>query len=196
MASNLQQQQHRAIVHQNASAAQAEDTSTVDFEHQPKFTAEDDKRDLQSLTINDLVRLQADLTGMTAAGVPGEALGSQIQQDTAQLLASLDEELAKLPSDSAASYYQAVKKCPLEVSTERRLAFLECDANNATLAAKRLAGHWELRLEFLGPEKCYLPMVLAGAMAEEMVNIATRKVHRLLPCADAAGRGIIYMRIM
>ena len=165
--------------HQQQQAQDETSTCTVDFEHQPKFTAEDDKRDLQSLTIDDLVRLKSDLTGMKIDVTQGAATVQNqrhpaMSQENAALLASLDQEISKLPTESTSSYYQAVKRCPLEVSAERRLAFLECDANNATLAAKRLARYWDIRLELFGPEKCYQPMILAGAMAGEMVTTSPR----------------------
>ena len=107
------------------------------------------------------------------------------------LLKSLDEELLKLPVEDTDIYYEALIKCPEEISPDRRLAFLNYDGNPAR-AAKRLANYWDFRHEVFGPSRCFLPMTLAGAMQDEVLPMAQRAVYQLLPATDAAGRAILY----
>ena len=187
-----------------ASADNVDELPDVPLELLPKFTEQDATRDLATLTINDIVKLQADLTGMQAvtAGMSGLSVGGGTHalsgssgmnaavQDS-QLLQALDNEILKLPSSATAAYRQALAKCPGEVSVERRKAFLHCEDGNPSLAAQRLARYWDFRLEMFGPDKCFLPMTLTGAMADEMMPMAERRVFQLLPCKDKGGRSII-----
>ena len=171
----------------------------------PKFTDQDAKRDLATLTINDIVKLQADLTGMQAvtSGMSGLNIGGTSLSGTNglnpaqsnQLLEALDQEISKLPHSATDAYRQALAKCPGEVSSERRKHFLECEEGNPSLAARRLAKYWQSRLKTFGSDKCFLPMTLTGAMADELMPVADRRVYQLLPCTDGAGRAIVYARI-
>eukprot|EP00804_Cyclotella_cryptica_P010922 CCRYP_018969-RB/>CCRYP_018969-RB protein AED:0.18 eAED:0.18 QI:628/1/1/1/1/1/5/1207/438 len=62
---------------------------------------------------------------------------------------------------------------------------------NLQLASQRLARYWEARLKLFGPDNCFLPMTLTGAMRDsiEAVNLG---YLTLLPCTDKAGRPIMY----
>jgi len=187
------------------ASAHAEDhAQDVPLESLPKYTEEDAKRDIASLTIHDLVALQSDLTGMQVmtAGMSGLALGGDSAVNSAAApaahhtdLTALDEEIAKLPPSATDAYRKALIKCPGEVSDERRKDFLECEEGNPSLAAQRLAKYWEFRLEYFGPDKCFLPMTLTGAMADEMMPMAERRIYQLLPCTDNSGRAIMILRL-
>mmetsp|Transcript_17202 Transcript_17202/g.38056 ORF Transcript_17202/g.38056 Transcript_17202/m.38056 type:complete len:639 (-) Transcript_17202:284-2200(-) len=112
---------------------------------------------------------------------------------TVAALSRLNEEMAKLPSSQTAAYHQAVTKCPDLVSDERRTAFLECENYDAKLAAERLARCWEVRLELFGPDRCFLPMTLDGAMKDEATNMLQWRIWQPLPVTDTAGRALIYI---
>ena len=108
------------------------------------------------------------------------------------LLKFLDEELLKLPVEDTDIYYEALIKCPEEISPDRRLAFLNYEDGNPARAAKRLANYWDFRHEVFGPSRCFLPMTLAGAMQDEVLPMSQMRVAQLLPTTDEAGRSIIY----
>lgn len=116
----------------------------------------------------------------------------KLTQEELSLLKSLDEELLKLPVEDTDIYYEALIKCPDEISAERRLAFLDYEDGNPARAAKRLANYWDFRHEVFGHARCFLPMTLAGAMQDEVLPMAQRAVYQLLPATDASGRAILY----
>ena len=181
------------------------DLPDVPLEMLPKFTDQDAKRDLATLTINDIVKLQADLTGMQAgtSGMSGLNIGGSSlpgvnglnPAQSNQLLQALDREIMKLPPSATDAYRQALAKCPDEVSAEWRKVFLEGEEGNPSLAARRMAKYWQFRLDTFGPDKCFLPMTLTAAMADELMPMADRRVYQLLPCTDGAGRAIVYLRL-
>ena len=142
-------------------------------ELQPKFTAQDEQRELATLTIEELTKLQSDLTGIKAItngfsglGLGGEANAGEINvygcestgasppapisTDDNLLLAALDQHMTTLPVQSTAAYFMATIKCPGEVSSERKLSFLQCEENSVPLAAERLALYWQYRLDGFG----------------------------------------------
>ena len=184
-----------------------DDLPDVPLEMLPKFTDQDARRDLATLTIDDIVKLQADLTGMqtVTSGMSGLNIGgtslsgvneiNATGQQSNQLLEALDREIMKLPPSATDAYRQALAKCPGEVSVERRKLFLECEEGNPFLAAQRITKYWRFRLDTFGSDKSFLPMTLTGAMADELMPMADRRVVQLLPCTDGAGRAIIYMRL-
>lgn len=191
------------------------DSDEPPVELQPKFTDQDEQRELASLNIAELMKLQSDLTGMQAItnGMSGLGVGSAVGSGGVSLnvyngdnsssvaltthdhmrLAALDEHMGALPPESTAAYFKATVLCPDEVSKKRRLLFLQCEEWNIQLAALRLALYWQFRLENFGEDKCFLPMTLAGAMNGEVLNMADSRVFQLLPNTDAAGRAIIYL---
>ena len=58
--------------------------------------------------------------------------------------------------------------------------------------AEALARHWQLRYDFFGPDRCFLPMTLNGAMQDEVDNLVNRCIVQLLPVPDKSGRHIVY----
>jgi len=188
-------------------------------ELQPKFTVQDEQRDLATLTIQELIKLQSDLTGIQAItkGFSGLGLGgdsgginvyggettagpdasppSPLSANDNSLLATLDQHMTTLPAQSTAAYFMATTICPDQVSNERKLLFLECEESSITLAAERLALYWQYRLDGFGEDRCFEPMTLARAMRGEVVNMAKSGIFQLMPKTDAAGRAIIYVII-
>ena len=193
------------------------------LELQPKFTEQDAQRELATLTIQELTELQKDLTGIqaitngfTGLGLGGDANTGEINVYGGEstgglglgpsppapvsayddlLLAALDRHMMTLPTQSTAAYFMATTKCPDEISNERKLLFLQCEENSIPLAAERLALYWQYRLDGFGEHRCFEPMTLAGAMKDEVINMAKSGFYQLMPNTDAAGRAIIYARI-
>ena len=141
------------------------------LELQPKFTVQDAQREVATLTIKELTELQRDLTGIQTItnGFSGLGLGgvngginvyggestgasppTPISTDDNLLLAALDQHMTTLPVQSTAAYFMATIKCPGEVSSERKLSFLQCEENSVPLAAERLALYWQYRLDGFG----------------------------------------------
>ena len=175
------------------------------LELQPKFTEQDDMRDLASLTVQDLVKLQADLTGMQhglgavttslSSSTDARATTTALVPSDHILLGALDNEIAKLPASTTMVYRQALVQCPGEVNAMRRKRFLICEDGDPVAAATRMTNYWNFRMDLFGPDKCFLPMTLTGAMADEMIPMAERRVFQLLPCADKAGRAIFLFQL-
>ena len=174
----------------------ADDDGNVALELETPYTKQDEERDLATLSIPEIMKLQGDLSGLTA-DLSGMTLCSSsssppLPSSLKSLLSSLDEEMRKLPSADTVAYHQAVSNCPDQVSPRRRMMFIECEENNVPLAARRLALHWRLRLDLFGPSRAFLPMTLSGAMQDEIEHIVKRPINQLLPETDASGRAIIY----
>mmetsp|Transcript_4250 Transcript_4250/g.10123 ORF Transcript_4250/g.10123 Transcript_4250/m.10123 type:complete len:562 (+) Transcript_4250:83-1768(+) len=196
-----------------------DDQDELPLEQQPIFTEQDEQRELATLTIQELTKLQSDLTGIQAItngfsglGLGGDTGGINVysgestvgsgpsspaptSMNNRLLLAALDQHMMTLPAQSTAAYFRATAKCPDEVSNERKLLFLECDENNIPLAAQRLALYWQYRLDGFGEERCFEPMTLAGAMRDEVVTMVKSGIFQLMPNTDASGRAIIYTRM-
>ena len=212
--------QHASGAHRNDDD-DGDDGRVIDelpLELQPKFTEQDEQRELATLTIQDLTELQSDLTGIQTItnGFSGLGLGGDTSEinvyggestvgpdlsppaplttDDYSRLAALDQHMGTLPAQSTAAYFRALINCPNEVSNERKLLFLRCEENNIPLAAQRLALYWQYRLDGFGEDRCFEPMTLAGAMRDEVVNMAKSGFFQLMPNTDAAGRAIICCR--
>ena len=192
------------------------------LEMQPQFTVQDEQRELATLTIRELTELQSDLTGIQAitngfsglglggdsgginvyggesesTGGPGSSPPAPLPMNDCSRLAALDQHMMTLPTQSTAAYFMATTKCPDEISNERKLLFLQCEENSIPLAAERLALYWQYRLDGFGEDRCFEPMTLAGAMQDEVINMAKSGFYQLMPNTDAAGRAIIYARII
>ena len=186
------------------------------LELQPKFTVQDEQRELATLTIQELTKLQSDLTGIQtitngfsglglggdtggidvysgeSTEVPGSSSPAPPSTNDYLRLAALEHHMSTLPAQSTAAYFRATTKCPDEVSNERKLLFLECEENSVPRTAERLALYWQYRLDCFGEDRCFEPMTLAGAMRDEVVNMAESGLFQLLPNTDAAGRAIIF----
>ena len=167
----------------------------------PVFTAEDEQKELASLSISDIVKVQADLIGITVSASSLSLSSTNAAASTAgptysipTAIARLNQEMSKLPVTETNAYYHAVEACPQLVGHERKLMFLECDDTNgnAFLAAKKMAKYWETRLVVFGPERCFLPMTLVGAMQDEARNMVNRRIWQLMPMTDSAGRAVLF----
>mmetsp|Transcript_17200 Transcript_17200/g.38049 ORF Transcript_17200/g.38049 Transcript_17200/m.38049 type:complete len:651 (-) Transcript_17200:74-2026(-) len=211
----------RSTANASTKHAAPDENEEDDLETAPAFTAQDELNDIASLSPADIVAVEADLHGL-AADFAGLACTSSKEGDTeaanrtsttsssasstgaqdhrrrqppspAAALSRLDEEMSNLPSSQTGAYHQAATKCPDLVSDERRVAFLECENYDAKMAAERLARCWETRLELFGPDRCFLPMTLDGAMKDEATNMLQWRIWQPLPVTDTAGRALIYI---
>lgn len=188
-----------ALVQKAINDAQHDrDDDGTALELEPSFSTRDEQRELASLSITDIVNIQSDLTGVTA-GIAGLGLGSGGGGGGADpvspsgALSLLDQEISSLPAKRTAAYRQAQTKCPDQVNDERKMAYLDHENGNAVLAAKRLAKYWEIRVDLFGPERCFLPLTLAGAMMDEVKPMVNRRIWQRMPVTDTAGRAILYM---
>lgn len=176
-------------------ASQKAEHKGDDLDQEPIFTAQDEQRELATLSIADITSLQSDLTGISA-GLSTLCLGGTSTTGTctaaAAAIAAMNEEVAKLPSAQTAAYRRATIKCPDQVSDERKMAFLEFEHGNVALAVLRLARYWEYRLEVFGPYRCFLPLTLDGAMKDEVTNLMFWRIHQPMPMTDTAGRAVLY----
>lgn len=158
----------------------------------PAFTAEDERREIESLTLAELVRVQSDLAGLAPALLESLQPPSSSSAANTAIIAALEAELHKLPQADTEAYYRAVEKCPNQVGPKRKMIFLEASKNDVQATAAHLAEYWKARVELFGSTKAYLPMTLDGAMREEKMNLASWCVWRLLSHPDAAGRPVLF----
>lgn len=186
------------------SRPSSEDDDDDDLRTVPAFTAEDERRDIESLTLADLVKLQADLAGLTSlleslqppSGGGGNAVGNTADANVANInpsliITNLEAELHRLPKTDTEEYYQAAEKCPHQVDHKRKMIFLGANNNDVRATAAHIAEYWKARVEVFGI-KAYLPMTLGGAMGEEKMNLASRCVWQLLPYPDTSGRPVLF----
>ena len=143
-------------------------------DQQPRFTKDDERRELASLTIQDIFQIQADLMGIDTitGGFSGLGLGGgstapntfpadiaassnppptssrKISQKEQEQLISLEIELAKIPASKKAAYSKATMRCPDEVSDRKRLAFVEHEEGDVAKAALRLVKYWNFRVSY------------------------------------------------
>lgn len=178
----LSQQQQVGNVTANYASGEGLDPDEL----QMAFTEQDEAAELASMSFADLFSVESDLRGITE-GMSGLGL-----KDESPDLKGLEEGLSRLPPEQTVAYYRAVAECPGLVSNQRKIAFLQREKNNSVCAAVRLALYWKERLELFGPDRCFLPMTLNGAMKDEVENIVERKLVHLLPVKDAAGRAVLF----
>jgi len=207
--------------------ANAEMAAFDDEDAPPAYSEQDELRDMSSLSISEVIARESDLRGIKRTG--NEKLRSALID--ANVLESLDDELASLREADTEAYREALVRCPDQVSDERRMRFVYvafgelpagelntvlnfmADPNRqcSTLAehnhtartaakmqklvkgsAEALARHWQLRYDLFGPDRCFLPMSLTGAMQDEVDNLINRRVIQLLPVPDGSGRAILF----
>eukprot|EP00562_Extubocellulus_spinifer_P003163 CAMPEP_0178478282 /NCGR_PEP_ID=MMETSP0696-20121128/4579_1 /TAXON_ID=265572 /ORGANISM="Extubocellulus spinifer, Strain CCMP396" /LENGTH=566 /DNA_ID=CAMNT_0020105645 /DNA_START=69 /DNA_END=1765 /DNA_ORIENTATION=- len=168
-------------------------TSSNDNDGTPVFTAQDEAREIASLSISELTSIRNDLTGAAAfSDAYASAVASASRADIPAAVARLNHEMFELPASQTGAYYQAVETRPELVCHERKLMFLDYENGDVTLAAKRLAKYWEDRLEIFGPDRCFLPMTLRGAMRDQAMPMARRQIWQPVPVTDAVGRTVFY----
>ena len=149
--------------------------------------------------MNDMVRINADLLGVTAdssrlklGGTPSGPSDS-VTDDPETTLSRLELELNLLSTEQTSAYRRAEAECPAQVSDERKMAFVERESGDVALAASRLARHWQFRLAHFGEDKCFQPLTLAGAMIDEVIPMINRKIYQVPPVTDSAGRTVIFV---
>mmetsp|Transcript_31941 Transcript_31941/g.65018 ORF Transcript_31941/g.65018 Transcript_31941/m.65018 type:complete len:512 (+) Transcript_31941:313-1848(+) len=152
------------------------------------FTPQHENQELSTLTTADIVNLESDLQGITAG------INRVCTSDRSQSLIQLEQELDKISPHSKTAYLDAQVQCPSLVSDQRKLVFLERDDGNAAAAASRLVDYWTNRLAIFGPDRCFLPMTLDGAMKGMESDIVHRRLSSVLPVKDSSGRAIIFLQ--
>ena len=196
--------------HTGPTATQSSDmdeqlAEQLPVELQPTFTEQDEQKERISMSIEDIYKVQSDLTGVTLgmAGLSmtmGNSRSSSADPSTAlldpenqnmALLRRLDDELAKLPAHQTVVYREARTHNPHLVTDEVKMQFLDCEEGDVTLAAARLARHWETRLDVFGSDRCFLPMTAEGAMRGQIEPMIRQGIDAVLPVTDVTGRAII-----
>jgi len=155
----------------------------------PRITLEEEIAEMEALDARLALSIECDLRGMTA-----RLARMQVQSATNDLLYMLNREISKLPSDLIAVYNQANMECPELVDNYHKMKFLEREDNNPVMSASRLVRYWKCRMALFGPERCFLPMTLTGAMQGEIANMIMWPVRQFLPVKDTAGRAILVFR--
>lgn len=189
----------------SASSGVSNDDDDGDLRKVPFFTAEEELQEIASLSISDIAKIQSDLSGLSsvlasllpsssAAAAAASGPGGVAASLSAQVgIAQTNIEISRLPQSATAAYYRAVQCCPTEAGSDRTLRFLEAENHDPQAAAVKLAKYWEARVALFGEDRAFLPMTLGGAMKEEAMNLATRRIWQLLTATDAAGRAILFM---
>ena len=190
-----------------------EHDGSAETDADPVFTFQDEEREIASLTMNDMVKINADLLGVTAdcsrlnlggggagcaeSGTDSFATQSSdsVTYDPETTLSRLELELNLLSTEQTSAYRRAEVECPAQVSDERKMAFVERESGDVALAASRLARHWKFRLAHFGGDKCFQPLTLAGAMIDEVIPMIKRKIYQVSPVTDSAGRTIIFVDV-
>ena len=185
------------------------DTATaVDKQQAPAFTADDELRELQSLTVAEITDVMKDLHGPTT-DVGGSATCSSApkrrksekkergpppqRHSSIEYHMDLEQQLMELPPHAKASYIEACLKCPQLLTPEHKAAFLEhCDFD-ARSTATLLCEYWKVRVATFGPERAFLPMTLAGAMQDEVQGMIKHCPWYLLPDTDLSGRKVLFL---
>ena len=186
-----------------AAAAAAAQTATgtgtfdaFDSNNVAAFTEQDEKDELATLTIQEILDAEQDVRGQLAAAmgnlsvaggpstgatappallassVSASASGPHLQQqqqlsiEDTSALLLLRAELLRIPPHHKRSYTEAVQRCPDQIDQQVQLAYLRRDGYDAHAAAGRIVRYWENRLAVFGQDRCYLPMTLDGAAGD------------------------------
>lgn len=185
----------------------------------PVFTYQDEEREIASLSMHEMVRINADLLGVTPHGSRRNVDGGKTAEDgdgtpttrprrsgsfasqstvsttrdPESTLGRLELALGVMPADRVEAYRRAEMECPDQVSDERKMAFVHREDGNVALAAARLARYWQFRLDAFGEDRCFQPLTLAGAMIDEVVPMMNHRIFHVLPVTDSAGRAIVFV---
>jgi hypothetical protein len=104
--------------------------------------------------------------------------------------------MVELPEKDKAAYHQAVDKCPQLIRSETDPHRYLKHANwEPLVAAKCLALHWKLRLEFFGKERAFLPLKdLSSNAALNQDDIKVLKSGYFTPLPnDTQGRTVLFV---
>jgi hypothetical protein len=154
----------------------------------PHITPEQETAEWEALTKEERQRVQSDIYGTALAD--SEESGSE-ESSVTDVTTLLREAIDAIPQSEKRDYVEAMKRDPDLVAFESpSLAFLECEKNNAWAAAKRLVFYWNVRVQFFGPDRAFLPMTLAGAMKED-VRFLEQGITMPLP-SDTTGRPVFF----
>ena len=158
----------------------------------PAFSPHDEQRELNSVSVNEMMEIQRDLSGITL-GPTADAPARNTAAEAAAL-DHLDTEMCKLPRDVTAVYYEALKHDGM-VDRDFRLSFLEREDYDARLAAQRMARYWSFKMDVFGPDKCFLPMTLVegGSLSDDVEVLMESFPDMILPGRDKQGRAVLYV---
>ena len=173
------------------------------------FSAEDEQRELAALSTDQMAAVQSDLCGLSSllsSSAGGSLLGGfplfgarpnntstdRLSARSPEAIANFNREISELPEGTTTEYYRAVVECPSSVDHLHKFVFLDYQNGDAKKAAQSMAAYWKGRVTVFGPDLAYLPMTLAHAVRDEVMNIATRRIWQVLPVTDAAGRAVLF----
>jgi len=149
----------------------------------PLITPEEERLEKAALTDAERQQLHNEVFG-----------GEQIVHETDKTLrngtAILNQAISELPTAVKATYLEALERAPELVEKESNPhSFLRCENHDARAAANRLVNYWDVRKKTFGPDKAFLPMTQAGALADEMDYV--RKALAVNLPNDEHGRAVI-----
>ena len=171
------------------------------------FSLEKEKAEIETLTVDEILDAERDLTGLTTGlnqtSLQGQgaqeqqptSIDAKIHEDpiaTSADLSAMELALLALPPETKRYYLEACVRCPKEVIDERKAAFLETDQLDASAAAIRLCTYWTVRVSTFGAELAFLPMTLHGAMREDVDAMIRYCPMQRLPKPDAHGRHMTF----
>eukprot|EP00549_Striatella_unipunctata_P019628 CAMPEP_0118706328 /NCGR_PEP_ID=MMETSP0800-20121206/20490_1 /TAXON_ID=210618 ORGANISM="Striatella unipunctata, Strain CCMP2910" /NCGR_SAMPLE_ID=MMETSP0800 /ASSEMBLY_ACC=CAM_ASM_000638 /LENGTH=349 /DNA_ID=CAMNT_0006608837 /DNA_START=74 /DNA_END=1123 /DNA_ORIENTATION=+ len=115
------------------------------------------------------------------------------ESEMQDLLDRMEYELTtNIPNEEKGSYLQAVEQCPNEVNVVRKKRFIHRADLDPAEAAARLVYYWKERLAIFGPEKCYMPMTINGALCDDWEALSCGGCM-ILPGTDSSGRRFFFV---
>mmetsp|Transcript_8930 Transcript_8930/g.13706 ORF Transcript_8930/g.13706 Transcript_8930/m.13706 type:complete len:324 (+) Transcript_8930:100-1071(+) len=156
----------------------------------PKFSKEDEEREIADLTPEECHNIADDIFGHNACEVESR----NREEVTDAQLQAFHDAMDRVSIEERAAYMTASVLSPELLETEcSPVLFLQCEDYDPDRAAKRMAIYWTKRVEFFGEERAFLPMTLTGAMGDardlEMIKNNPHVLY-ILP-SDSSGRGVI-----
>mmetsp|Transcript_30075 Transcript_30075/g.49929 ORF Transcript_30075/g.49929 Transcript_30075/m.49929 type:complete len:410 (-) Transcript_30075:81-1310(-) len=165
----------------------------------PKWSEEDELRELSRLTPEEREQVYSDLFGQQQQ----QHYQQQHQQLHLQSLISLVEAIEQLPSQQTFAYLEAMRHHPKQLcdpTQETKLErFLARERGNVQAAADRVCAYWKLRKSLFGgggPETAAAASSGGGSsmmkLMEDDLRLLQSGVLRFLP-NDSQGRRVLFL---
>lgn len=128
----------------------------------PYISEEEEQAELDALSEQERRAIVEDLRG-------SDPTLAKDEQGKEEAIILVKEALATMPTTSKRALDLAMQIAPQLVETECDVsAYLRATGFDPWKAAQRMADYWEARLLIFGEYRAFMPMTLAGAMAEDV----------------------------